>query len=68
MKISLNWLKDYLDTNIKNEQLCSFLTDIGLEVSELFNLEYLPESLNKIVVGKIENCYKHLKYKFYLSL
>jgi hypothetical protein len=32
MKISLNWLTDYLPLNIEQEKLLDILTDIGLEV------------------------------------
>jgi len=32
MKISLNWLKDYLDTDLDPSKIGEILTDIGLEV------------------------------------
>jgi phenylalanyl-tRNA synthetase beta chain len=32
MKISLNWLKDYIDVNIDAKELADILTGIGLEV------------------------------------
>ena len=32
MKISNNWLKDYINTDLSSEKIGAFLTDIGLEV------------------------------------
>jgi phenylalanyl-tRNA synthetase beta chain len=35
MKISYNWLKDYIDINLSDNELSTILTDIGLEVSKI---------------------------------
>ena len=32
MKISNNWLKDYIKTDLTTEKTGAYLTDIGLEV------------------------------------
>ena len=37
MKISFDWLKDHLKTNLKEESLLEQLTNIGLEVEGVEN-------------------------------
>ena len=59
MKISLNWLRNYLKTDVSNEKLYSLLTEIGLEVSNIENFESIPGGLKDIIIGKVENCKKH---------
>ncbi len=39
MKISNNWLKDFIKTEIKTERIGEFLTDIGLEVEGIEKFE-----------------------------
>ena len=59
MKISNNWLKDYIKTEIKSERIGEFLTDIGLEVEGIEKFESVRGSLEGIVVGKVLACEKH---------
>lgn len=59
MKISNNWLKDYIKTEIKSERIGEFLTDIGLEVEGIEKFESVKGSLEGIVVGKVLTCEKH---------
>ena len=59
MKISNNWLKEYIDTDIKSEKIGEFLTDIGLEVEGIDPFESVKGSLEGIVVGKVLTCEKH---------
>ncbi|KQR91475.1 phenylalanine--tRNA ligase subunit beta [Chryseobacterium sp. Leaf180] len=59
MKISRNWLKDYIKTDLKTEKLGEFLTDIGLEVEGIDKFESVKGSLEGIVVGKVLTCEKH---------
>lgn len=59
MKISNNWLKDYIKTEIKSERIGEFLTDIGLEVEGIEKFESVKGSLEGIVVGKVLTCDKH---------
>ncbi|RLC52023.1 MAG: phenylalanine--tRNA ligase subunit beta, partial [Candidatus Cloacimonadota bacterium] len=56
MKISYNWLKDYLDINISPQQLEDKLTFAGIEVE---SVEKLGEELNQIKVAKILECKDH---------
>ncbi|MFL9833202.1 phenylalanine--tRNA ligase subunit beta [Chryseobacterium terrae] len=59
MKISSNWLKDYIKTELKTERIGEFLTDIGLEVEGIDQFESVKGSLEGIVVGKVLTCEKH---------
>ncbi|WP_144282274.1 phenylalanine--tRNA ligase subunit beta [Chryseobacterium echinoideorum] len=59
MKISGNWLKDYIKTDLKTEKIGEFLTDIGLEVEGIEAFESVKGSLEGIVVGKVLTCEKH---------
>ena len=59
MKISNNWLKDYIKTDLKSEKIGEYLTDIGLEVEGIEKFESITGSLEGIVVGKILTCEKH---------
>ncbi|WP_419870530.1 phenylalanine--tRNA ligase subunit beta [Chryseobacterium sp. CT-SW4] len=59
MKISKNWLKDYISTELKTERIGEFLTDIGLEVEGIEKFESIQGSLEGIVVGKVLTCEKH---------
>ena len=38
MKITFDWLKDHLDTKLKEDKLLEQLTNIGLEVESVDNL------------------------------
>ena len=56
MKITFDWLKDHLNTNLKEEKLLELLTNIGLEVESVENLS-IGNELFKI--AKIINTEKH---------
>jgi phenylalanyl-tRNA synthetase beta chain len=59
MKISYNWLKEYLDFNIAPEQLSEILTDCGLEVEELSRWESVKGGLEGIVIGQVIEVSRH---------
>ncbi len=59
MKISLNWLKRYIDIDIPVDKLSEILTDIGLEVEGTEVFEPIKGSLKGIVVGEIIEAVKH---------
>ncbi len=59
MKISQNWLKDYIKTDLKTEKVGEYLTDIGLEVEGIDSFESVRGSLEGIVVGRVLTCEKH---------
>lgn len=56
MKISYNWLKEYIDIDISIDELSQKITDSGIEVEEI--ISRLPE-FNNIVLGKVESKKSH---------
>jgi len=56
MRVSYNWLKDYVDFDLTPDQLSEKLTMVGFEVEEV--IETLPKFEN-IIVGKVKSCEKH---------
>lgn len=59
MKISYNWLKDYLDTRLSVEEISKLLTDIGLEVEAIEEFESLKGGLKGVVTGHVVTCERH---------
>ena len=59
MKISHNWLKNYINSEIKPEEIASILTDTGLEVEKIEKIESIKGGLKGIVIGKVLNVTKH---------
>ena len=56
MKVTFDWIKDYLNTNLKEQDLLEQLTNIGLEVESVENLS-ADNQLFK--VAKIVKTEKH---------
>lgn len=59
MKISLNWLKSYIDTSLKAEEIANILTNIGLEVEGMEQIESIRGGLEGLVIGKVLTCEQH---------
>lgn len=59
MKISYNWLKDYIKTDIDPARLAVILTNIGLEVEALEEWESVKGGLKGVVIGEVLTCKKH---------
>jgi phenylalanyl-tRNA synthetase beta chain len=59
MKISYNWLKQFIKTNKTSEQLSTLLTDLGLEVEGVEKFESVKGGLEGVVVGLVLTCEKH---------
>jgi phenylalanyl-tRNA synthetase beta chain len=59
MKIALNWLKNYIEINKTPEELSQLLTDTGLEVEGLEEVESVPGGLKGVVIGEVLTCEKH---------
>ena len=59
MKISLNWLKSYINFDLSNEELHNLLTDIGLEVESIEPYESVKGGLKGLVVGHVLEKEKH---------
>ena len=63
MKITFDWLKDHLNTNLKEEKLLDQLTNIGLEVENVENLSSGNE-LFKIAHDRKGSLFDSLKLVF----
>lgn len=59
MKISYNWLKQFLKTNWSPEQTGELLTDLGLEVEGVDTYQSVKGGLEGVVVGEVLTCIKH---------
>ncbi|WP_299001839.1 phenylalanine--tRNA ligase subunit beta [uncultured Tenacibaculum sp.] len=59
MKISYNWLKQFLQTDWEAEKTGELLTDLGLEVEGIEKVESIKGSLQGVVVGEVKTCIKH---------
>jgi phenylalanyl-tRNA synthetase beta chain len=59
MKISYNWLKDYVETDLSAEEVSRILTDTGLEVEGLHKVEAVKGGLQGVVIGEVISCEKH---------
>ena len=56
MKLTLNWLKDHLDTDASLEEILDALTDLGLEVEGVDNPE---ERLGTFRIGYVKSAEQH---------
>lgn len=56
MKVSLNWLRDYLDINKSTSEIAEILTSLGLEVEGWEDVKPSPADLDKVVVGHVLEC------------
>ena len=59
MKVSYNWLKDYIDIDKPVDEVSEILTNLGLEVEKVEDFESIKGSLEGIIVGEVLSCKKH---------
>ena len=59
MKISYNWLQQFLKIDWEAEKVGALLTDLGLEVEGIDTVESIKGSLKGIVIGEVITCVKH---------
>ena len=59
MKISYNWLKEFLNIDLEAEKVSEVLTDLGLEVEGIETFESVKGNLEGVVVGKVLDCIQH---------
>src|SRR5210317_1414468 len=59
MKISYRWLKRYLEVDLSPERVAEILTDTGLEVEGVDEVESIKGGLRGVVVGKVITCEQH---------
>lgn len=56
MKVTINWLKDYVDINVNPYELSDRLVKAGFEIEEIINQ---ADSIKNVVVGRIQSVAKH---------
>ena len=59
MKISYNWLKDYLNFDYTLNEVSETLTNTGLEVEKCIPRFSDEESMKKLIIGKIISIENH---------
>lgn len=59
MKISYNWLKNYIKTDLHPDKISQLLTDTGLEVESVEKIQTIKGGLEGLVVGEVLTKVKH---------
>lgn len=59
MKLSYNWLKDYLKCDLSAQQIADAMTSIGIEVDGVEQEEQIPGGLAGVVVAQVLECENH---------
>lgn len=59
MKISYNWLKQFIQTDKTPQELSLILTNIGLEVESLETVQPVAGGLAGLVIGHVLTCVQH---------
>ncbi len=59
MTISLNWLKQYTDIRIDPVRIGEILTELGLELEGMEEVESIRGGLRGVVTGVVTECRKH---------
>ncbi|WP_183564005.1 phenylalanine--tRNA ligase subunit beta [Mucilaginibacter sp. SP1R1] len=59
MKISYNWLKEFIDTDKTPQEISIILTGTGLEVESLEKVQPIPGGLEGLVIGYVKECTDH---------
>jgi phenylalanyl-tRNA synthetase beta chain len=59
MKISYNWLKQFVNIDWDAERTGELLTDLGLEIEGITSFTSVPGGLEGVVVGRVMECSQH---------
>ncbi len=59
MKISYNWLTQFINTTKTPEDISGILTSTGLEVESLEKVQTIPGGLEGLVIGYVNECQQH---------
>lgn len=59
MKISYNWLKQFINIDWEAEKTGELLTDLGLEIEGIETYESVKGGLEGVVIGEVITCEKH---------
>lgn len=59
MKISIDWLKEYIELNEEVSVISEILTDTGLEVEGQERFQEIEGGLEGLVIGEVKSCDPH---------
>lgn len=59
MKISYNWLKQFISTDWEANRTGDLLTDLGLEIEGITSYCSIPGGLEGVVIGEVMSCVQH---------
>ena len=59
MRISYNWLNEYIDCSVPPEELAQILVDLGLEVESMDTFHTVKGGMEGFVIGEVKTCGKH---------
>lgn len=59
MKISYNWLREYLEFDAQTDELSSVLTSLGLEVEGVEEWVSVKGGMKGVVIGRVLTCERH---------
>ncbi|MBL6962303.1 MAG: phenylalanine--tRNA ligase subunit beta [Bacteroidetes bacterium] len=59
MRISFNWLKTYIDSELSVDEMAEILTNTGLEVESIETNVQKDKLSDSILVGLVKSCEKH---------
>ena len=59
MKLSYNWLKDYIKCDLSAQQIAEAMTSIGIEVDSVEETEVIEGGLKNVVVAEVLTCEAH---------
>ena len=59
MKISYNWLRGYIPTDLEPAVIADILTNIGLEVEGIETFESVKGGLKGVIIGEVLSCSPH---------
>ncbi|MCX2719422.1 phenylalanine--tRNA ligase subunit beta [Lentiprolixibacter aurantiacus] len=59
MKISYNWLQQFIQLDWDSRKTADLLTSLGLEVEGIHSFESIKGGLKGVVVGEVLTCIKH---------
>ncbi|MGF7140718.1 phenylalanine--tRNA ligase subunit beta [Roseimarinus sediminis] len=59
MNIAYSWLKEYIDIDLKPQEVGDILTQTGLEVGSIEEVESIKGGLRGLVIGEVKSCKAH---------
>jgi phenylalanyl-tRNA synthetase beta chain len=59
LKISHNWLRQFIKVELPKEEISVMLTDLGLEVEGMEKFESIKGGLKGVIVGEVVSCEQH---------